>query len=252
MTNWSNVSFGMELGARRSRRRRAVAPRLRRGRRDRRVGRDDVDRRVGSEHGGGAASAGRARSDRRPSCGSRRAPRRSSVPSTTARAVSGASQISKVESGTALRSSVRIDAQSRASCGVRPGVIDSFGVGCGKRRRRAPRGSPGGGEYTSGRTARRAASRARARAQPARRGKNLRTAAAARRAVGSAAAPRRPSRHETHLPAQEAQACPQPRVSQAHADEGRPPDAQAPPRQGPQAPHRLTAAARPTPADATI
>ena len=35
-----------------------------------------------------------------------------------------------------------------------------------------------------------------------------------------------------------------PRLPSAHADEGRPPDAQAPPRQGPQAAHRLSAAAR--------
>src|SRR3954464_15768988 len=46
--------------------------------------------------------------------------------------------------------------------------------------------------------------------------------------------------HEAHLPAQEAQARTHTRLSPAHADEGRPADAEAPPRQGPQAPHGLT------------
>src|SRR6187551_1235072 len=45
--------------------------------------------------------------------------------------------------------------------------------------------------------------------------------------------------HETHLSAQEAQARPHPRVPPADADEGRSPDVEAPPREGPQAPHRL-------------
>ncbi|CAA9534597.1 MAG: LSU ribosomal protein L34p, partial [uncultured Solirubrobacteraceae bacterium] len=44
---------------------------------------------------------------------------------------------------------------------------------------------------------------------------------------------------EAHLPAQEAQACPRARLPQSHVDAGRPPDAQASPRQGPQAAHRL-------------
>ena len=48
-------------------------------------------------------------------------------------------------------------------------------------------------------------------------------------------------RHEAHLSAQEAQARPHPRVPRAHEHAGGPPDAQAPPRQGPQAADRLSA-----------
>src|SRR3954467_8292159 len=55
-----------------------------------------------------------------------------------------------------------------------------------------------------------------------------------------AASARIPRRDEADLSAQEAQARTHARVPPAHADEGRPADAQAPPRQGPQAPHRLT------------
>ena len=47
-------------------------------------------------------------------------------------------------------------------------------------------------------------------------------------------------RHEAHLPAQEAQARPHPRLPCAHADARRAHDAQAPPRQGTQAAHRLS------------
>ena len=66
----------------------------------------------------------------------------------TARGRSGASQISKVESGTAWRSCVWISAQSRASCGVGPGVIDSFGEGAARTTEGRADG-PDGGEYTN-------------------------------------------------------------------------------------------------------
>ena len=58
-----------------------------------------------------------------------------------------------------------------------------------------------------------------------------------------AAVRRRPARGastEADLPAQEAQACPHPRVPCAHEHARRPPRAEAPPRQGPQAAHRLS------------
>src|ERR1019366_6671774 len=45
--------------------------------------------------------------------------------------------------------------------------------------------------------------------------------------------------HEAHLPAKEAQACPRTRVSRSHELASRPAHAQAPSRQGPQAPLRL-------------
>src|SRR6202012_1993596 len=50
--------------------------------------------------------------------------------------------------------------------------------------------------------------------------------------------------YETHLPAKEAQARPDPRVPRTHADPRRASDAQAQARQGPQAPHGLMTADR--------
>ena len=64
----------------------------------------------------------------------------------------------------------------------------------------------------------------------------------ARVAILARRSPTLPACHEAHLPAQEAQARPHPRVPRAHEHARRPHRAQAPPRQGPQAAHRLTAA----------
>ena len=52
---------------------------------------------------------------------------------------------------------------------------------------------------------------------------------------------------ETHLPAQRAPAEAQARISCAHGDACRPRNSQAPPRQGPEAPFRVTACATPEP-----
>src|SRR4051812_29699539 len=66
----------------------------------------------------------------------------------------------------------------------------------------------------------------------------------ARAAILARRSPTPLHRHEAHLPAQEAQARPHPRLSRAHEHSRRTHRPEAPPRQGPQAAHRLTVAKR--------
>ena len=166
--------LGMKLAlvaGRRRRRRRAAGERGG----DRRVGRDDVD--VGARARGPRrrTSAARGRSDRRPSCGSRRAPRRRACRR-------------RAREPSAARARSRRSNPVRR-CAARSGSPPSHGRAAGsgqasstpsewvrRGRRRARRESPGGGEYTSGRTACRGPRGGR-RVQPARRGKNVRRAA---------------------------------------------------------------------------
>jgi ribonuclease P protein component len=111
------------------------------------------------------------------------------------------------------------------------------------KSRKGAVGPPGVGEYNSGYEA----SRTRVGTLRAKRDKNLTD----RSPTGLRALLSDPSRDavtdETHLPAQEAQAGPHARVPRPDADAGRADDAQASPRQGPQAVDRLIARALRTP-----
>ena len=159
-----------------------------------------------------------------------------------------------MDSGTARCSSSAIRCQVRARSGVTTGGSDPFRAGTTTWARRPPERP--GGDYSNGFGAPSDGVR-RPSGDVANGGENVSGAAgrpvhacatAVHRAVRSdrrldcapVVAPTTPSCHEAHLPAQEAQARPCPRVPRAHADARRAPDAQAPPRQGPQAPQRLT------------
>ena len=243
MTNWSNVYFGLSVA-------RSAA---RRGRCAGRLGRARVR----------CAASGR---DERRRSSPGRAPRRRSVCSTRAEAVGdpAADLVGRGERRACRRRASRAQrrepelvgrvgdraaqlasdrAQMWASCGGTAGVERLLRERVAARTAGGPARAPGGGEYSSAPGRRRSGRRRQLANREQKRRERCRQW---RRESGALAiaerAPRarRSHAHEAHLPAQEAQARPHARVSRSACRRGRPPDAQAPPRQGPQAPHGLT------------
>ena len=265
MTNCSNVCRGLNRvggGRRRRGRRVGAAPR-------RAAGRDelDADARARARRRRRPAAAGR--SGRRPTGGSPSGASTTSVAVARPRPVSGSSHWCQVESGTARRSSSRIWRQE-AGCSSSVTGARRTPPRCGGEAETRWNGGPGMGPETANiaRPRGRVGGR-RERSQIARKsargtGPGLSTGAVdgvsrscaragrdrgrrRRLAILSAAARTRradrPTAYEAHLPAQEAQARPHPRLPCAHEHPRRPHRAQAAPRQGPQAAHRLVSRA---------
>ncbi len=185
--------------------------------------------------------------------------RTKSVPPSSAAGSSGRSQMWKVTSVTSERSSRWTASQTGCKLVWGCGCERSAGTGLSAALRAAGRASDGGGERP--RRSRRRASEGGSltldqgpdgRAAPfsgeaANRGKSLAARTSAPRTGGCKAVPILSISHEAHLPAEEAQARPHPRIPRPHAHARRARDAEAAARQGPQAAH---AVAMDGPADA--
>ena len=234
---------------------------------------DDLDAALGADARGRRRRSAAAGSAPRPRCGCGRArARRGASPRARGRARAGSSQMWKVSSGTSARRFARTAVPGRRVRSLSAGSGTSSGTGVRQpsgrlsersesRRSRGVEGARrglGGGNIAPRRTAREGRLRAPSSGTPQIAGKALAdgrsrvdgaVAQAVHSAVGGARrcryasppAPRptRPSTHEAHLPAEEAQARPHPRVPRPDAHARRPRAAEAPARQGPQAAHAV-------------